>query len=187
MSIFWVSHCFIINFLQKYWMETISVVLFCSLFPGGYAMYFFPPSFAVSFVCCVGLTGKEPFWHLLLQPGTDAIRGDELPWETFLSNLGTASVLLPLLVALCVPPSLLTHTALELLPHRIWSLISGSFLDLNPWLWKGYRDLWKRVSVITRLFRQLEADGCEIPLHQTVLIVSATCIVLFYPSAKGGR
>lgn len=40
-----------------------------------------------------------------------------------------------------------TQAALELLPHGIWSLISRVFLDLNPWLWKGYRDLWKSERV----------------------------------------
>lgn len=75
-------------------------------------VYFFSPSFAMSSVYCPGLTGKEPLWHLLVQQGTDAIRADKIPWATsplVLSNSGTASVLMPLLVALCVPPSLLPH------------------------------------------------------------------------------
>lgn len=79
MSIFWVSHNFIINFLQKHCMERISVGSVLSFFPGAYAVYFFFPSFAVSSVCCLGLTGKEPVWHLLVQQGADAIRADKLP------------------------------------------------------------------------------------------------------------
>lgn len=190
MSIFWVSHCFIINFLQKYWVETISVGLFCSLFPGWYAVYYFP-SFAVSSVCCPGLTGKEPLWHLLVQQGTDAIRADKLPWAT--SLLVWATQALPVSSChFCVPRSLLPHRqpwSFSPMQSEVW------FLE-DFWIWipgcgkaAGISAISGRVrvyhhSVITLLFRHLEADGGEIPLHQDCAYCFSYMLCLVLPLCK---
>lgn len=197
MSIFWVSHCFIINFLQKYWVEKISVGLFCSLFPGPYAVYYFP-SFAVSSVCCPGLTGKEPLWHLLVQQGTDAIRADKLPWAT--SLLVWATQALPVSSChFCVPRSLLPHRqpwSFSPMQSEVW------FLEAF-WIWIPGCGKAAGISAISGRVRECHHSVITVSSHfcsdiwklmevkyhytKTVLTVSATCFVLFYPSAKGGR
>lgn len=74
-----------------------------------------------------------------------------------------------------------TRAALELLPHAIWNLISRGFLDLSPWLWKGYRDLWKseRVSSVSSHFCSDIWKLMKVKYHYTRLCFSdMLCLVL---------